>query len=229
MITNQFEDGPLKRRLVTVLWSVTRWLWFLFTDIMAWAVSFLQLQRIACVFVQAHKNFGFVSLQILVPIHQDVHWCLAVINIRDKRIEYLDSLKGADDTVLQVLVSWPVAITTVTFLCLLHKCQSYVLILLFCKVRWKKDAREENCGLLPQEHAGPFTQFEGFWEVFRGDWVMMLILTQALVGFGNIEWQAWYLTEQNYKCGQEEGTGRFHVLNLWQGTHRFFVWFHYTL
>jgi hypothetical protein len=72
---------------------------------MAWAVSFLQLQRIACVFVQAHKNFGFVSLQILVPIHQDVHWCLAVINIRDKRIEYLDSLKGADDTVLQVLVS----------------------------------------------------------------------------------------------------------------------------
>jgi len=39
----------------------------------------------------------------------------------------------------------------------------------------------------------------------------MLILTQALAGFGNIEWQAWYLTEQNYKCGQEEGTGRFHV------------------
>jgi hypothetical protein len=113
MITNQFEDGPLKRRLVTVLWSVTRWLWFLFTDIMAWAVSFLQLQRIACVFLQAHKNFGFVSLQILVPIHQDVHWCLAVINIRDKRIEYLDSLKGVDDTVLQVLVSWPIAITTV--------------------------------------------------------------------------------------------------------------------
>jgi hypothetical protein len=26
---------------------------------------------------------------------------------------------------------------------------------------------------------------------------MMLILTQALIGFGNIEWQAWHLTEQN--------------------------------
>jgi hypothetical protein len=59
--------------------------------------------------------------------------------------------------------------------------------------------------------------------------VMMLILTQSLVGFGNIEWQAWHLTEQNYKSGQEEGTGRFATLILWQGTNRFFVWFHYTL
>ena len=44
-------------------------------------------------------------VQILVPIHQDIHWCLAVINIRDKRFEYLDSLKGQDKNVLQVLVS----------------------------------------------------------------------------------------------------------------------------
>jgi sentrin-specific protease 1 len=54
------------------------------------------------------KKIGYSLVKcdkILVPIHQDVHWCLAVINIRDKRIEYLDSLKGADDTVLQVLVS----------------------------------------------------------------------------------------------------------------------------
>ncbi|KAH9575977.1 hypothetical protein CY35_01G139300 [Sphagnum magellanicum] len=52
------------------------------------------------------KKIGYSLVKcdkILVPIHQDVHWCLAVINIRDKRIEYLDSLKGADDTVLQVL------------------------------------------------------------------------------------------------------------------------------
>lgn len=43
-------------------------------------------------------------VQILVPIHQDIHWCLAVINIREKRFEYLDSLKGQDKNVLQVLV-----------------------------------------------------------------------------------------------------------------------------
>lgn len=45
------------------------------------------------------------SMQILVPIHQDIHWCLAVINIRDKQLEYLDSLKGGDHSVLDVLVS----------------------------------------------------------------------------------------------------------------------------
>jgi sentrin-specific protease 1 len=44
--------------------------------------------------------------KILVPIHQDIHWCLAVINIRDKRLEYLDSLKGEDDSVLDVLAKY---------------------------------------------------------------------------------------------------------------------------
>lgn len=44
-------------------------------------------------------------VQILVPIHQDIHWCLAVINIRDQRFEYLDSLNGRDENVLRVLVS----------------------------------------------------------------------------------------------------------------------------
>ncbi|CAM6088342.1 unnamed protein product [Calypogeia fissa] len=44
--------------------------------------------------------------KILVPIHQDIHWCLAVINIRDKRLEYLDSLKGGDRSVLDVLARY---------------------------------------------------------------------------------------------------------------------------
>ncbi|BBN11792.1 sentrin-specific protease 1 [Marchantia polymorpha subsp. ruderalis] len=44
--------------------------------------------------------------KILVPIHQDIHWCLAVINIRDKKLEYLDSLQGGDNTVLKVLARY---------------------------------------------------------------------------------------------------------------------------
>lgn len=56
-----------------------------------------------------HRNLTTLQhalfLQILVPIHQDIHWCLAVINIRDKKLEYLDSLQGGDNTVLKVLVS----------------------------------------------------------------------------------------------------------------------------
>ncbi|KAL2620875.1 hypothetical protein R1flu_001080 [Riccia fluitans] len=44
--------------------------------------------------------------KILVPIHQDIHWCLAVINIRDKKFEYLDSLGGVDNAVLKVLARY---------------------------------------------------------------------------------------------------------------------------
>ena len=43
--------------------------------------------------------------QIFVPIHQDIHWCLAVINVHEKKIQYLDSLGGHDENVLHVLVS----------------------------------------------------------------------------------------------------------------------------
>lgn len=44
--------------------------------------------------------------KILVPIHQDIHWCLAVINLRDQKFEYLDSLKGRDENVLKVLAKY---------------------------------------------------------------------------------------------------------------------------
>lgn len=34
--------------------------------------------------------------KIIIPIHLSLHWCLAVLNIRDQRIEYYDSLNGRD-------------------------------------------------------------------------------------------------------------------------------------
>lgn len=42
--------------------------------------------------------------QIFVPIHQKVHWCLAVINKKEEKFQYLDSLGGMDTNVLKVLV-----------------------------------------------------------------------------------------------------------------------------
>lgn len=41
--------------------------------------------------------------KIFVPIHKEVHWCLAIINKKDKKFQYLDSLKGNDARVLDVL------------------------------------------------------------------------------------------------------------------------------
>lgn len=47
----------------------------------------------------------FVSFpKIFVPIHKGNHWCLAIINKKDKKFQYLDSLKGVDSQVLNVLV-----------------------------------------------------------------------------------------------------------------------------
>ncbi|TYH50616.1 hypothetical protein E1A91_D10G207400v1 [Gossypium mustelinum] len=41
--------------------------------------------------------------KISVPIHKDRHWCLAVINKKDQKFLYLDSLKGRDPNVLRAL------------------------------------------------------------------------------------------------------------------------------
>jgi hypothetical protein len=56
-----------------------------------------------------------LPLQVIVPIHQGVHWALGVINLRDRQLEYFDSVcdgdsypfsKKADpETVLEDLVS----------------------------------------------------------------------------------------------------------------------------
>ncbi|KAL7080917.1 hypothetical protein ACP275_14G008400 [Erythranthe tilingii] len=55
------------------------------------------------------KKLGYSLLdceKIFVPIHQGAHWCLAIINKKDKKFEYLDSLKGFDMQVLHVLAKY---------------------------------------------------------------------------------------------------------------------------
>ncbi|GMI70304.1 EARLY IN SHORT DAYS 4 [Hibiscus trionum] len=44
--------------------------------------------------------------KIFVPIHKDIHWCLAVINKKDQKFQYLDSLKGKDPNVLRALATY---------------------------------------------------------------------------------------------------------------------------
>ncbi|PPR90775.1 hypothetical protein GOBAR_AA29927 [Gossypium barbadense] len=44
--------------------------------------------------------------KIFVPIHKDIHWCLAVINKKDRKFQYLDSLRGRDGKVLNALANY---------------------------------------------------------------------------------------------------------------------------
>ncbi|XVF28313.1 hypothetical protein REPUB_Repub15cG0018700 [Reevesia pubescens] len=44
--------------------------------------------------------------KIFVPIHKDIHWCLAVINKKDQKFQYLDSLRGRDARVLSALAKY---------------------------------------------------------------------------------------------------------------------------
>uniref|UniRef100_A0ACD5VME2 Uncharacterized protein n=1 Tax=Avena sativa TaxID=4498 RepID=A0ACD5VME2_AVESA len=44
--------------------------------------------------------------KIFVPIHKEVHWCLAVINVRDKKFQYLDSLGSMDMKALKLLATY---------------------------------------------------------------------------------------------------------------------------
>ncbi|KAF0905505.1 hypothetical protein E2562_007308 [Oryza meyeriana var. granulata] len=44
--------------------------------------------------------------KIFVPIHKEVHWCLAVINIRDKKFQFLDSLGSMDMKALRILARY---------------------------------------------------------------------------------------------------------------------------
>ncbi|KAJ4868373.1 hypothetical protein Rs2_50081 [Raphanus sativus] len=48
----------------------------------------------------------FALLQIFVPIHRGVHWTLAVINNRDRKFLYLDSLNGVDSKILNALAKY---------------------------------------------------------------------------------------------------------------------------
>lgn len=46
----------------------------------------------------------FVCCQIFIPIHMNIHWTLAVINIKDRKFQYLDSFKGREPKILNALV-----------------------------------------------------------------------------------------------------------------------------
>ncbi|KAK4265766.1 hypothetical protein QN277_026779 [Acacia crassicarpa] len=55
------------------------------------------------------RKLGYSLIEcdkIFVPIHKEVHWCLAIINKKDKKFQYLDSLRGMDNQVLRVLVRY---------------------------------------------------------------------------------------------------------------------------
>ncbi|KAK7412935.1 hypothetical protein VNO78_04713 [Psophocarpus tetragonolobus] len=57
----------------------------------------------------SQQKLGYSLLEcdkIFVPIHQDIHWCLSVINQKDKKFQYLDSMNGEDWSVLENLAKY---------------------------------------------------------------------------------------------------------------------------
>ncbi|XP_039127431.1 ubiquitin-like-specific protease ESD4 [Dioscorea cayenensis subsp. rotundata] len=57
----------------------------------------------------SQRKIGYSLVEcdkIFVPIHKEVHWCLAVINVKDEKLQYLDSLGGMDINVLRVLAKY---------------------------------------------------------------------------------------------------------------------------
>ncbi|XP_020254854.1 ubiquitin-like-specific protease ESD4 isoform X1 [Asparagus officinalis] len=56
---------------------------------------------------QRKIGYGLIECdKIFVPIHKSKHWVLAIINIKEQKFQYLDSLGGMDKTVLRVLVKY---------------------------------------------------------------------------------------------------------------------------
>ncbi|KAF2310957.1 hypothetical protein GH714_018779 [Hevea brasiliensis] len=55
------------------------------------------------------RKLGYFLLEcdkIFVPVHREIHWCLAIINKKDQKFQYLDSLKGRDLRVLENLAKY---------------------------------------------------------------------------------------------------------------------------
>ncbi|CAI0466745.1 unnamed protein product [Linum tenue] len=55
------------------------------------------------------RKLGYMLVdceKIFIPIHREIHWCLAIINKRDRKFQYLDSLKGRDLHVLKNLARY---------------------------------------------------------------------------------------------------------------------------
>ncbi|XP_072953914.1 ubiquitin-like-specific protease ESD4 [Typha angustifolia] len=55
------------------------------------------------------RKIGYSLIEcdkVFVPIHKDIHWCLAVINVKEQKFQYLDSLGSVDTVVLRVLARY---------------------------------------------------------------------------------------------------------------------------
>lgn len=55
------------------------------------------------------RKLGYCLIEcdkIFIPIHKEIHWCLAVINKKDEKFQYLDSLGGRDKQVMTVLARY---------------------------------------------------------------------------------------------------------------------------
>ncbi|KAK9076116.1 hypothetical protein SSX86_004449 [Deinandra increscens subsp. villosa] len=55
------------------------------------------------------RKLGYSLLEcdkIFVPVHKEIHWCLAVINKKEEKFQYLDSLGGADKQVMRALAKY---------------------------------------------------------------------------------------------------------------------------
>ncbi|KAG6483626.1 hypothetical protein ZIOFF_060278 [Zingiber officinale] len=52
-------------------------------------------------FVSGRNGYDYKA--IFVPIHKEIHLCLSVIHVKEKKFQYLDSVGGMDKTLLRVL------------------------------------------------------------------------------------------------------------------------------
>lgn len=48
----------------------------------------------------------FAMEKLLIPVHLGTHWCLAVINLSQRRFEYYDSLHGGNPECLEAMRAW---------------------------------------------------------------------------------------------------------------------------
>lgn len=52
-------------------------------------------------------GYGLAECEkIFIPVHRDVHWCLAIIDMKEETFHYLDSLGGKDSAVLRILARY---------------------------------------------------------------------------------------------------------------------------
>ncbi|KAJ4867631.1 Ubiquitin-like-specific protease 1A [Raphanus sativus] len=55
------------------------------------------------------KKLGYHLIdcdKIFIPIHMNIHWTLAVINIKERKLQYLDSFKGREPRILDALARY---------------------------------------------------------------------------------------------------------------------------